>query len=97
MSVSALVTVIVTPLAAVVPGVTVTVFPLILHVAAFVLLDLQLNAPPLVFFVTVNDPAVGYVILPVFDDKVKVLLAFAIVTFILFSSTSLWLLSPTTL
>ena len=81
----------------VVPGVTVTIAPLIEHVAILSLLDLQLSAPPLVFLVTSNVPLSGYVYVAVVLDIVNVLFAFPIVVVTLASATSLWLLSPTTL
>ena len=71
--VAALVTVIVVffPFALIAFGVIVTVVPFILAVATFVSLDVTLNAPPLVFLVTVNVPAVGYVIVPLFALNTK--------------------------
>ena len=65
---SALVTVIVA-FPAVVPGFTVTVFPLTLTVAIFVLLDATLNVP--VLPLTVNVPLVGYVNVPLVADSVN--------------------------
>ena len=45
--------------------------------------DATLNAPPLVFFVTVNVIVPGYVIFPLVGDNVNVLLILVIVTVLL--------------
>ena len=73
MLVAALVTVIVVFFPSVVGtfGVIVTVVPLMLAVATLSSLDFTLNAPPLVFFVTVNVPLFGYVIVPLVALNVK--------------------------
>ena len=44
-------------------GVTVTVFPLIVAVAAFIFDELTVNAPPLSFLLTANVPVAPYVAL----------------------------------
>ena len=85
MLVAALVTVIVVFFPSVVGtfGVIVTVVPLILAVAMLSSLELTLNVPPLVFFVTVNVPLFGYVIVPLVALNVKfpfVFVCFFIVT-----------------
>ena len=79
MPVAALVTVIVVFFPSVVGafGVIVTVVPLILAVAILVSPDVTLNAPPLVFFVTVNVPLFGYVIVPLVSLNTKFPLVFA--------------------
>ena len=65
---------------AVVPGVTVTVVPDTEHVATALLLVAHESVPPLVFFVTVNVPVVGYVTVPLVADNVTLPLALLIVT-----------------
>ena len=65
---SALVTVIVA-FPAVVPGFTVTVFPLILAVAMLLSLEVTLNAP--VFPLTVNVKSFESVNIPLVSDKIK--------------------------
>ena len=52
-----------------VPGTTVTVVPSIEHLATSSSLDVQLNAPPLIFSITSNVPSVGYVQFPLDSDS----------------------------
>ena len=63
----------------VVPGFTVIILPDTEQVATFVLLDVQLNAPPLIFLVTVNVPLFGYVYVPLLLDNSNVFPALFIV------------------